>query len=581
MSDRPIDLGDGLTLPLDAVTQTFAILAKRGMGKTYTASVLVEEMLEQQQRVVVIDPIGVWWGLRSSATGKSAGYPVLIIGGDHGDLPLEKGSGELVADLIIDQDLAIVIDLSLLRKGDQRTFMTTFAERLYHRNRKPLHLVVDEADAYAPQRPPKGDGPRLLGAMEDLVRRGRARGIGVTLITQRSAVLNKDVLTQTEVLVAMRVTGPQDREALDAWIRQHGTDEERAELLESLASLPVGTAWVWSPGWLGLFRRVKIRKRRTFDSSATPEVGGTVAVPRGYAEVDLDAVRERMSAVVERAEQDDPKRLRTEIRRLERELAEAAASTPEPVVERVEVPVLDAELVTRLEDGLRDGLDRVEHLAKGIDGLLTAVRDAVELASERTRRTVPAQRRSTPQPRRPDPGLPVSRTSSRSPKPEVDGDVKLRAGARRMLETLASFYPEGMTRPQVGGLSCLSHRGGTFTTYLGELRRGGLIDEHSDLLYATEAGVDAAGVDVPPPPTTVGEVVELWSGRLRAGARRMLEAVVDAMPGELDREDLAAAAGIEASGGTFSTYLGELRRYGLVETSGSTVAAGPSFEGLR
>lgn len=31
-----------LSLPREAVTETFAILAKRGVGKTYTASVLVE-----------------------------------------------------------------------------------------------------------------------------------------------------------------------------------------------------------------------------------------------------------------------------------------------------------------------------------------------------------------------------------------------------------------------------------------------------------------------------------------------------------------------------------------------------------
>jgi hypothetical protein len=33
-------------LPLDAVTQTFGVLAKRGVGKTYTAAVFVEELLE-------------------------------------------------------------------------------------------------------------------------------------------------------------------------------------------------------------------------------------------------------------------------------------------------------------------------------------------------------------------------------------------------------------------------------------------------------------------------------------------------------------------------------------------------------
>jgi hypothetical protein len=33
-------ISDELALPAEAVTQTFGILAKRGMGKTYTAAVI-------------------------------------------------------------------------------------------------------------------------------------------------------------------------------------------------------------------------------------------------------------------------------------------------------------------------------------------------------------------------------------------------------------------------------------------------------------------------------------------------------------------------------------------------------------
>jgi uncharacterized protein len=35
-----------LSLPAEAVSETFAILAKRGAGKTYTAAVMVEELLK-------------------------------------------------------------------------------------------------------------------------------------------------------------------------------------------------------------------------------------------------------------------------------------------------------------------------------------------------------------------------------------------------------------------------------------------------------------------------------------------------------------------------------------------------------
>jgi hypothetical protein len=52
----------------------------------------------------------------------------------------------------------------------------------------------------------------------------------------------------------------------------HGTLKEREKLMRSLPSLPVGTAWFWSPGWLDVFQRLQVRARDTFDSSATPTV---------------------------------------------------------------------------------------------------------------------------------------------------------------------------------------------------------------------------------------------------------------------------------------------------------------------
>jgi hypothetical protein len=237
----------------------------------------------------------------------------------------------------------VTLDLSHCRKSEQTRFMTDFAERLYHKNREPLHLVLDEAGAFAPQRPLKGQ-ERLLGAVEDLVRRGRARGLGVTLVTQRAAVLNKDVLTQAEVLVALRTIAPQDREAIDAWVRVHGTPQEREELTASLPSLPIGTAWFWSPGWLDVFTRVRSRRRETFDSSATPTVGALRQEPRTLAAVDLDHLRTRLSGVIERVRAEDPRELRRRITELEK------AGRPHTIIERVEVPILPEDQVKKLEE---------------------------------------------------------------------------------------------------------------------------------------------------------------------------------------------------------------------------------------
>jgi hypothetical protein len=50
--------------------------------------------------VVIVDPKGDWWGLRSAADGHSPGLPIVILGGERGDVPLEVGAGEVIAKLV-------------------------------------------------------------------------------------------------------------------------------------------------------------------------------------------------------------------------------------------------------------------------------------------------------------------------------------------------------------------------------------------------------------------------------------------------------------------------------------------------
>lgn len=57
---------------------------------------------------------------------------------------------------------------------------------------------------------------------------------------------------------------------------------------------------------------------------------------------------------------------------------------------------------------------------------------------------------------------------------------------------------------------------------------------------------------------------------MRAGARRMLDTLIEVYPHAMSRTDLAGAAGLEptSASGTFSTYLSNLPRNELVhETS--------------
>jgi hypothetical protein len=114
--------------------------------------------------------------LRAGADATVAGYPGIVFGGRHADVPITAAMGSALGRIIAGETLACVVDLSELgSSAARRHFMVAFSEALYEANEEPLHLILDEADLWASQRPIKGwEG--LLGHIEEIVRRGRARG---------------------------------------------------------------------------------------------------------------------------------------------------------------------------------------------------------------------------------------------------------------------------------------------------------------------------------------------------------------------------------------------------------------------
>jgi hypothetical protein len=135
------------------------ILGINGSGKTYTAKGYVETLLNKKQRVCIIDPTGVWWGLKSSATGKSGGFPVVVFGGEHADLPISGLHGETIAEAIGTSNTPAIIDTSLMRGSERTRFFTDFAETLRIKNSGPLHLFIDEAHLFCPQGRVSDPGP--------------------------------------------------------------------------------------------------------------------------------------------------------------------------------------------------------------------------------------------------------------------------------------------------------------------------------------------------------------------------------------------------------------------------------------
>lgn len=323
-------------------------LAGRGMvptHNTYLTTVLAEEMSLSGLPFVVLDPMGVYWGLRSSSDGATAGLPVIVLGGSHGDMPLDPAGGRAIARWVLANRVPAVLDLSDFRRADQRLFVGDFAEELFESCEDPLHVIVDEADLFIPQKPLPED-KRCLAAFEDIVRRGRSRGLGTTVVTQRPAVINKDILTQIGTLVVLRMTGPQDLDAIKDWVRSHGDLTRQRLMLASLPSLPIGTGWFWSPGWLGVLKRVQIRKKFTWDSSVTPKIGVPRPVPDVRAEVNIDVLREAVTNATEH-DPNSTTSLKARIKELERALNEKEGAGSTVTKLQAQIAALEHRLMTR------------------------------------------------------------------------------------------------------------------------------------------------------------------------------------------------------------------------------------------
>ena len=288
--------GKAFALPLDFVARTLGIIAVRGAGKTVAATVLAEEMCEAGLPWIAFDPTpgGVWWGLRVNPDGSAGGYPVLVIGGRHGDLPFHKDKAGQLAEAVVRENVCCVVDVSRESKTTWRAFVADFCDRLMELEPStPRHVFLEEAPEFVPQKP-LGEQKRSLAAVDRLVRLGRNAGYGATLISQRTATIQKDVLTQCETLLAMRSVGEPDRRAMKGWIAEcvspKPDDPEVERFLGSLPELPDGEGWLWSPQWLKAFERVRIRARKTFHPGQTRTVNAEGR--SDLAQVELSDVRD-------------------------------------------------------------------------------------------------------------------------------------------------------------------------------------------------------------------------------------------------------------------------------------------------
>ena len=212
-------------------------------------------------------------GLTSDA-GRQDGEPVP--GGDFRRRTRRSAAtenvGALIGETMATSRKAVFIDLSdLPTKLAERRFMLAFLEALYHhtdaKKRDPYHLIVDEADRFAPQKPPKGDEV-LLNRLEEIVRRGRVKGFIPWLITQRPAVLIRTArAAEAGAAQAHQCSRPHN------WANGSRDRKIGARKASWLVAYHAARPRCRVHSGRGVLETVSFPEKKTFDSSRTPKRG--------------------------------------------------------------------------------------------------------------------------------------------------------------------------------------------------------------------------------------------------------------------------------------------------------------------
>lgn len=542
----------------DALLQDcFAVLGKRGAGKSSLRQAIFQHELDQDHRTVLIDPKGDSWGIRLMPDGVTKSpYQIPIFGGRHGDHALAVDQGQALGKLIATHNVSCILDLSNFQLSEKQSFMLDFARALHFHNRVAITLLVDEADQLAPEtgggQRTGGITPQLVNAMGALVLEGRQRGIIMGMFTQRSQHFSKRLLSQVDSFVGMKVLSPRDRDTYKGWFENHSRDAAKL-VVDEVAQLSIGQGYVYVSAE-NLFAKVQFPAPTTFDSGRTVRHGDDLADIK-LERVTADAIIGALTVA------DSTKAAPADLTR--------GLTTPEAARRDEEVAQLQAALASSQA--------RVKHLSARVnayrDWAASVTYDVEQILSRKIPgiETEDAEQPDTgPVPAPPaDPGQSPPAFKSAIP-PGADG-----AGGGELLNKAAKdiAYLLAVQGPLSWDDACvmLGFRPGS-----GWIRKTRKILDEAGLLNEAGDGRLSTSYDIGPGPHGTRDaraVRDTWEQKLRGPGAKMVFWL--GMHGAMTRSSLADGINMSATAGWFRKGVKDLIGSNLVTESGDMLVPNP------
>jgi len=235
------------------------VIGASGSGKSYAVGVICEELCKNQVPFAIVDTEGEHSGLKEK-------YEVVLVG-DDGTSDLQWSSTDLGQLASQAPDIApLVLDVSETEGPKEK--VGDLLSRIYEeveRRRTPYLVIVEEADRFIPQ---NGEKIPIFG---EIARRGRKRGIGLMVCTQRPSLVDKNVLSQCGNQLIGKLVIKNDLQAVTQFFSGH-------ELPKHLTTLEAGRFFAMG-GLSAAPRLVTIRKKDTHYGGNTPKLGTRVVKP--------------------------------------------------------------------------------------------------------------------------------------------------------------------------------------------------------------------------------------------------------------------------------------------------------------
>lgn len=577
-----------LQIPDAVFDQHIVLLGKTRAGKSSLMRLMIERLLDQKTPVCIIDPKGDWWGLKSSADGKRAGYPVVIFGGEHGDIPINRNSGAEVAALVATGNRPCIIDLKGWTVADRTNFFIHFAEAFFKKTRGRRILAIDECHNFCPQTGGRVDPQTALMLHWANRLASEGSGMGITLISasQRPQKVHKDYLSSHETLIAKRVIHKRDRMAYVDWIEACGDDQYADQILNTVAGMKRSEAWVWSPEIDFGPVRLNFPMFKTYDSFK-PQAAKSRRL-KGWASVDLDDVKAKFAKEIEERKTTDPAELRKRITELERQIkAKPAPSNKDAKAETTSYKKgYDLGQQQGYDAGAKVEADRFKKLIAGyhsefaqvhqkFGNMIQSQRSGLsKIKPIKTKTLIPDRQVERPVDQHQGSAIAkvaTPRQSRGTPAPQGSGSggVSLPIGERSILIAAVQF--DGVDRDQLSVLT--GYKKSSRNTYLSRLIEKGYVKSEGDKVKPTESGIEALGADYDVLPE--GEALrDYWlngKGKLPIGEAAILKALIAVFPNAMTGAEIDQHAKYKKS--SRNTYLSRLNARRLIDCEGNTFKA--------